>query len=820
MPLPIYMVSNRYKALTTTTTNHNGNIKYGNIKDILTPTLLENYIISNTSTNDIQSNYLSFLDGLNRLCCTNSINESQLNHIVDHICSNVIPSLNSNQLSSFYTKLRQGSIPVKAMSVLESSIDSVIACDRVINNDDKLSKRFNIDKIASSNKEIKQIVREICELIDTYNIKESVKMNVALENICYSLYKNKKYNQPIIVSEIVDYFLTREPVIPDYKYKGYQNIIKKNIFLNESSVRTVEKILDEDHIYFIDMIHTLKSLTENKDIHNAIDLIPKINTEDRASQYINALAELYEDCYDTDRMIITNILNGLPLFTNICHDFINTYMDILNDRYLLKGEFIQDSSLMKQASILESIYKKIKQPDPSSDSNKSLLESFLYDQNKDINKFNNIIDHMDSNEKIQSFPTIIRYKGRIYNEYVENNDLIHFIENTISDCTTTYQIDQIDNILKPISDKLPPEVEKFCLNTLPMYRDAIDVDSSDRDDNLEDIIYGMKVCEVFDKSIKESKETVINTINTIIPYIISDSETINEFMSIVAMCPHIISLEEITKMNQDVPQNVIESTNLKNATVYSINENTLFINEADTVYDLNIELEAVSFLLTLNEDNIIDKAKNTGTNAINKIKNTGKDLVNKTKDSVKNIEKDGIKGFSMYKFKLAMKSFWSKMKKLSVKEKQFCQNLDATTSKLYQSIKNSMTTDRREALIKGEIVPSFSKCVKNAIALAGVIGVGSALAGGLSALPVVAPITLLGAFATNKRLNDKEKLMLYDELDTELQVIEKEIAIAENEQDMNKYRFLLNYQKRLIREKQRIKYNLKPKDGNMSRKLH
>ena len=48
-----------------------------------------------------------------------------------------------------------------------------------------------------------------------------------------------------------------------------------------------------------------------------------------------------------------------------------------------------------------------------------------------------------------------------------------------------------------------------------------------------------------------------------------------------------------------------------------------------------------------------------------------------------------------------------------------------------------------------------------------------------------------------------------DEIDTELKVVEKQIEIAQNDGDMNQYRFLLNYQKKLTREYQRIRYGLK-----------
>ena len=70
-------------------------------------------------------------------------------------------------------------------------------------------------------------------------------------------------------------------------------------------------------------------------------------------------------------------------------------------------------------------------------------------------------------------------------------------------------------------------------------------------------------------------------------------------------------------------------------------------------------------------------------------------------------------------------------------------------------------------------------------------------------------ITAVGGLAVSSALNTKEKKLLYDEINTELKVVEKQIEIAQNDGDMNQYRFLLNYQKKLTREAQRIKYGLK-----------
>ena len=156
--------------------------------------------------------------------------------------------------------------------------------------------------------------------------------------------------------------------------------------------------------------------------------------------------------------------------------------------------------------------------------------------------------------------------------------------------------------------------------------------------------------------------------------------------------------------------------------------------------------------------------------------------------------------FNLNTVKLALQNAKAKLRDLSTKEKSMWQSVDAAGSGLVKSIEKAMTSDRREAIIKGSIIPSFSKCIKGAIALTGV---------GILFGPMNALIAAVGGLAVSKTLNARERKLLFDEIDTELKVVEKEIELAQNDGNMKKYRFLLNYQKKLTREYQRIRYGLK-----------
>ena len=56
-------------------------------------------------------------------------------------------------------------------------------------------------------------------------------------------------------------------------------------------------------------------------------------------------------------------------------------------------------------------------------------------------------------------------------------------------------------------------------------------------------------------------------------------------------------------------------------------------------------------------------------------------------------------------------------------------------------------------------------------------------------------------------------MLLLDEIEVELQVVNKELQRAESNDDMKKYRQLLTYQKKLKKEDFKLRYSLSRKMG-------
>lgn len=163
--------------------------------------------------------------------------------------------------------------------------------------------------------------------------------------------------------------------------------------------------------------------------------------------------------------------------------------------------------------------------------------------------------------------------------------------------------------------------------------------------------------------------------------------------------------------------------------------------------------------------------------------------------------KNPFKGINLKSMKLYLEGLKSKFKHMSQKEKELSRNIDNSFRRLVKGMKDSLVSDRREAIIKGSVIPSFSRCMKIAVGLAGT--------GLVSGNPVIPLMLAIGGFAASKRLTQKERVLLLDEIETELDVVEKEISNAESRNQMKKYRTLLKYKKDLQRQYQRIKYNIR-----------
>ena len=122
-------------------------------------------------------------------------------------------------------------------------------------------------------------------------------------------------------------------------------------------------------------------------------------------------------------------------------------------------------------------------------------------------------------------------------------------------------------------------------------------------------------------------------------------------------------------------------------------------------------------------------------------------------------------------------------------------NMNSGGDRLGRAIKAALISDRKEAIIKGSIIPSFHKCIMIAVGLAGLWTFN----------PPLAIISAVGGFAVSKKLTKKERALMYDDVLIELKIVDKELQMAEDKNQIKKMRELMRIRKELERTAARIK---------------
>lgn len=138
------------------------------------------------------------------------------------------------------------------------------------------------------------------------------------------------------------------------------------------------------------------------------------------------------------------------------------------------------------------------------------------------------------------------------------------------------------------------------------------------------------------------------------------------------------------------------------------------------------------------------------------------------------------------------------LESLDVKQQAASRAMDSFARRIDKAVKGAFTLESRTAVVRDDILPSMSKCIKLML-------VGGAL---FLVNPFLAIVGLgVGMFKRNKEMA-KERQQFVNELDVELTMVEKYIQQAEEDKDMEKLRKLLLLKKKLQAHYAKMKFNM------------
>lgn len=659
----------------------------------------------------------------------------------------------------------------ECFSQLQEKCAVFIECDRIVKNYATVSKRFNLDKIISNIRydiDNYQACFEIASCIDTYNQSFKNRYNSALEIAAYVFDKHfMNYPKDKIVEAVTDYFLftgsLKEEQVNDVKdvmrisvlfeQEDFSSLswvdlemppepIDNNVTVDIESYGTGYEFLSENDL---NKAVEAKKKEIKKDVKKTGKIIKKAakegNPEEHRDEEVKEMvAEFRASCLK-NKDSKTNLPSLKSLITKL----------FAKNPYQIVYELPNLLSLIRIAFIITSgaIHPVL------------MVCTFIVDQllkvhfsrkqlEKIVNAYKNEINSVKSKiEKTKDTQTKENFE-----KYLEelNKDLTK-IKDYERELYTEEENDEREYADYDFGDD-----------------DDFDFDFDDDEFNFEEVA----AIQIISSQIDALSEALIDdTVDGIVYNNIFklDNDSIDAITDFSITVPVILEKDKLKNCLCSYRNELRESiTDVKDyVRINCLNDNILKLETANNSYiTTSTTKDAMHYLQCLNE--------------IAKIKSDSYIMEMDFTNSIK----------------LAVKQLKANAVKLKDKDKQISSSIDVAANNTAKSIENALMNGNREAVIRGSMIPSASKCIKAAI-MAGVAWAVN---------PAVAVIGAIGAFACSKKLQKKERQLVLDDIEIELKMCERYLRQAEDKGDMKKVRQIEIIQRNLERQKQRIQYKM------------
>ena len=784
---------------------------------------------------------------------------------------------------------------VAAYEAMVEQATKIVSIDRILENYNKLSKRFNIDRIIQENtvcNDVADTCVEVCNLVDTYDMPVKARYNTALETVWYGLYKNGfTFNESEVVTTISDYYMA----------SGGNSFACKSIL--EASM-----VFDKgDYMGDIDVI-----TEEEPEDYHPVDEGTILEVE-----YKNDKGEEVPKKCPKCGANVKVFFRGEPVFVcsnKDCDTYYGTVPFKENYSYMVEGK-LSAKDRKKIADKDYGIPSKRKYPMPDESHVRSAIQMF------------NHVDSADEAELARNIKKKIKKYGMSVDVGKENR-FSKYYKAANENGVLTAQVREFatNNSGYPINEITDKEDSDF-KKILNDYKVSNDADKPN------------KLMALVRKLYSLSPENIIDGTPSLLKYVrgilVIGGFAINPVIGVIAFIADQVTKAHMNKEEayqmREAFKNEIRSTqkkidNTKSATtrenlekynesllaaykkIDEYYESTLTDKELDAKYDAvddddintmgggefgDAELDAFekmfgddfdmdddfgdlddmdgfeesgkfvvlmghlidayneggceekSFdqhkckkMIRMNPSNAIDDVRSDiqiGAVRINMIEryelNNTYDEIMRSRDTI--IETTDIfqeaKRFAAgieiskalneiystctYYSPLTEASFTNSLKlageklkkgiqKAADADKTISKNIDTSMSAFTRAAERAMTNDRRDAIIKGSVIPSASKVIKGAI----MTGAAWLVLG-----PAVAVIGVLGYLGVSKKLNDKQRKALIDEIEIELKMCQKYIDLAESKNDLKALKKLYTIQRELEKQRGRIKYRIAQK---------
>ena len=638
-----------------------------------------------------------------------------------------------------------------------SEADSIYECDRIIRQYGSIHNRFNLDKLiteaANSNMSVYETSYKIAEYVDTFNSPFKNKYNTALESAWYGFNKHHiSCNNRTIINAVTDYYLF-------------------NGFLTESELQDIQSVEYINPVFSSDDFNILNYM-EDDSVETTIDRLDYINAaeeygaEDMGS-IVDSIKDLEESAIDSILKIkdasnpdIDEVTENLKMLRKMC---LSNYDAVSNIKSL--KAFVDHIINHNDAHILQKVFSPLIN---------IIHTAFVF--GSDVHDIKYITEIIDSIEKA------FESRQMLNQQEAEKILLVYDSE-----------IDHIKSKQEKIEDGFLASRAEAYLNCITANRDSIknyisdtfseDEESDNEDEESDGLNEAASIILISNLMSSLVSETVEDTIEPDIDMIINgnvakfSNDTIDAITDFSITIPSIIDKEKLRESliaNRDELRSFKKRSMQDYIRIDCLNNNISRLSEDKMIYNTCGDTKAcIAYLMCLNELKCMD------SNSDAKYFSEAMSFTNTLKLAANNLKRSAIK--------------------LSDKEKAASNTIDMAIGQITKSMDREMSAAERERIVRGQILPPASKCIKYALMFGAAWLVN----------PAVAVIGAIGVYFTRKKSTMKERQMALDEIEVELKMCDRYIRMYEEQNDMQKLRQCEIIQRNLYRQQQRIRYKMK-----------
>lgn len=747
---------------------------------------------------------------------------------------------------------------------------SLVGIDRILENYNRVSKRFNLDRIIQENTPINGVADtavEICNLIETYDMPIKARYNTCLETVWYGLHKNSfQFNIQEAVTAVTDFYtakggnsfacksiLEASVVFDKDDYRGDIDVITEEEPEDEFKKESADLSMDY-------MVEGKLSSEQRKNIKDSDYGLPsqrKYPMPD--AKHVRSAVQMFNHCPEKDQAeLARNIKKKLRAYNMTVNvgkeNNFSKYYKGGDEKRVIDASIKEALSMstLEEATLETTFYNEAeKMEDYSSkpDFNKILAKFRASNDEHKENKLQALVRTLYSkstNNIVEETPSFFSY---LRGAFILGSIAIHpVVAAVLLLCDQVVRISMerdetekmmaaIKNEIKAVDKKMESVKDEDKKKALKEYRDALvkgyskvsdyhvsllndeeqdefydkqddsDILGSDGGDEFDDLMGDFDMGDE-DFGDDDFSDEDLDDLEDF------DDEDFKEAAGALYLLSGMTALVEgcpekcfdqgmCHKMLASQPSLVGDFEKIAGEFPTIIDRNDLRRAIDDVRSDMQIGNVHISYVDRHAMSEAYDRLARWY-----KPHKTSNVFVESYRmaDYVRILQGlNTIYGACMYRspmteasftnsIKIASQKVQKALKNLSDKERTMSKNIDVAANNFSKAAQKAMTNDRREGVIKGSVIPSASRVLKGAIATAGLILID----------PVLAVIGVIGYIAVSKKLNDKERQYVLDEINVELKMCDKYIELAEGKNDMKALRQLYTIQKELQKQKARI----------------